>query len=323
MRIRQLVLASVLVISGTAGFTGAPSADAAVSARIASHNVFMLSQLIPPAWGQNTRADLIASEGVLAGQDVVVLQEAFDNDASTRLLANLAPAYPHQTPVLGRSASGWNASSGPFLWQWRVEDGGVAIASRWPITYRSQRIFASGCGVDAASAKGFAYARVDAPGASDLHVVGTHLQADDSLCSSGQAVTVRAAQLREIGSFLRSAGIPATDTVVVAGDLNVDRAGPEYAPMLATLGAAAPDAYTGHSFSFEPSTNSIAADRYPGSAPQYLDYVLLVNGFARPAGRWINEARAVHSAPWTVTQYFETNTFTDHSDHYPVFARVT
>lgn len=323
MRIRQLVLASVLLITGAAAVVATPAAEAAVTARVASYNVFMLSQLIPPAWGQNTRADLIAAQGVLAGQDVVVLQEAFDNDSSTRLLSRLAPTYPYQTPVLGRSSSGWNSSSGPFLWQWRVEDGGVAIASRWPITYRSQRIFASGCGVDAASAKGFAYARIDAPGATDLHVIGTHLQADDSLCSAGQAVSVRAAQLREIAAFLRSGSIPATDTVLVAGDLNVNRAGAEYPAMLTTLGAAAPDAYTGHPFSFDAATNTIAADRYPGSAGEYLDYVLLVNGFAKPSGQWVNEVRAVHSPPWQVTQYFETNTFTDYSDHYPVFARVT
>jgi sphingomyelin phosphodiesterase len=321
MRIHHVVAAAAL-LAATSAATLQPvtaSADTApVSPRVATYNVFMLSQLLPPPWNPMKRADLIANQNVLAGQDVVVLQEAFDNDASTKLLANLAPRYPYQTPVLGRSHAGWDSSSGPFLWEWSIEDGGVAILSRWPIRYRSQHVYHDGCGTDGFAAKGFAYARIDAPGTHDLHVIGTHNQSDDSLCSAGEPARVRASQHAEIADFLRHANIPAGDTVIIAGDLNVDRDTAEYPAMLRNLDVSAPEAFTGNRVSYDSTTNGIAAAS--GDPSQYLDYVLLANGHARPAGRWTNEARAVHSPAWQVTQYFQARTFTDYSDHYPVFA---
>lgn len=97
MRLITLAAAVVLTITATPA-TAAPAAP-----RIATHNVFMLSRNLYPNWGQLARADLLDSTGVLEGQDVVVLNEAFDNAASDRLLANLRDTYPHQTPVLGRT----------------------------------------------------------------------------------------------------------------------------------------------------------------------------------------------------------------------------
>jgi len=315
------VMAGVVLVTATA--TAPAPADPAtvytsLSPRLATYNVFMLPQLLPPPWNPMTRADLIAQSGVLAGQDVVVLQEAFDNPASERLKSNLAPAYPYQTPVLGRSSAGWNATSGPFLWELRPEDGGVAILSRWPIRWRSQHIYASSCGNDGWSAKGFAYVRIDAPGPYDLHVIGTHAQADDGLCL-GSAPSVRAAQQAEIAAFLHDAAIPSTDTVIIAGDLNVSRLSTEYPAMVSRLGAAAV-AFTGHPASYDPATNSVAATS--GEPAQQLDYALLVKGHALPIGRWVNQTAAVHSPPWQVTQWLQTRTFTDFSDHYPVFAHA-
>jgi sphingomyelin phosphodiesterase len=320
MRISHVIAVAAL-LAAAAVATPANAAAITPTPRIASYNVFMLSQLLPPPWNPMKRADLIAGQNVLAGQDVVILQEAFDNDASARLLSKVAPAYPYQTPVLGRSHDGWDSSDGPFLWEWKAEDGGVAILSRWPIRYRSQHIYHDACGTDGFAAKGFAYARIDAPGTHDLHVIGTHNQSDDSLCASGRPAQVRAAQQAEIAGFLRHAGIPAGDTVVIAGDLNVDRATAEYPAMLTRLDVSAPDAFTGNPVSYDSVTNSLAADS--GDPSQYLDYVLLGNGHAKPAGRWTNEVRAVHSPPWQVTQFFQTRTFTDYSDHYPVFATAS
>src|SRR5688572_8640663 len=108
MRLITLAAAVALTISA------APAIAAPAAPRIATYNVFMLSRNLYPNWGQVTRADLIDSTGVLNGQDVVVLQEAFDNAASDRVLANLRDTYPHQTPVLGRSRSGWDVTGGAY-----------------------------------------------------------------------------------------------------------------------------------------------------------------------------------------------------------------
>lgn len=325
MRISRIAVVAVAALATTlCTGTPAPAQTAPSLLRVATFNAFMLPQLLLPSWNPMTRADLISSHGLLAGQDVVVLQEVFDNEASQRLMGNLAPSYPHQTPVVGRSSSGWNSTSGPFLWQWRPEDGGVAILSRWPITHRSQQIYYSSCGTDGLSAKGFAYARITMPGPSTLHVIGTHNQADDGMCLFDTPAAVRAEQHREIAAFVRSSGIPASEPVIIAGDLNVDRRSPEYQAMLTNLNVSAPGSYSGHPHSYDPASNSITADS--GEPSQHLDYVLLANDHASPAGpgwRWINSTSARHSPPWQVTQFFQTYTFTDYSDHYPVFGALT
>ena len=74
-----------------------------------THNVYMLSTNLYPNWGQTERADLIGAADYIKNQDVVILNEVFDNSASDRLLGNLKKEYPNQTAVLGRSSgSEWD-----------------------------------------------------------------------------------------------------------------------------------------------------------------------------------------------------------------------
>src|SRR5213080_1824878 len=91
-------LALALTAPAAAHADARTGAETVAAPKIATYNVFMLSRNLYPNWGQLTRADLIDSQNVVAGQDVVVFEEAFDNDASTRLLANVADSYPYQTP---------------------------------------------------------------------------------------------------------------------------------------------------------------------------------------------------------------------------------
>ncbi|UVS78198.1 Sphingomyelinase C precursor [Actinokineospora sp. UTMC 2448] len=287
----------------------APAA-AAVAPKIATYNVFMLSRALYPNWGQSTRADLIDREGVLAGQDVVVLQELFDNAAGDRLLANLADTYPHRTPTVGRSRAGWDATTGAYG-DTTPEDGGVAILSRWPIAERDQHVYTTGCGADRLANKGFAYVRLASP-AGPVHVIGTHMQAEDPACAD--AAAVRATQRAEIAAFLAAEGIPADEPLYVAGDLNVIKDGPEYPAMLADLDAPAPP-YTGHPHSWDCADNSVCRGQYgPEYASEHLDYVLTLQG-----PLLTNETRRVKSPVWTVTSWFRTYSYTDFSDHYPVF----
>lgn len=72
--------------------------------KVMTHNVYMLSTNLYPNWGQNERADLIGAADYIKNQDVVILNEVFDNSASDRLLGNLKKEYPNQTAVLGRSS---------------------------------------------------------------------------------------------------------------------------------------------------------------------------------------------------------------------------
>ncbi|WP_282695874.1 sphingomyelin phosphodiesterase [Streptomyces sp. CC208A] len=297
----------------------APAASAAPSEaprlKVLTYNVFLFSKTLYPNWGQDHRARTIPAAPFFQGQDVVVLQEAFDNSSSDALKAKAAAAYPYQTPVVGRSKSGWDATGGAYSTM-TPEDGGVTILSKWPIVRKEQYVYKDACGADWYSNKGFAYVVLDVNG-TRVHVVGTHAQSTDPGCSAGEAAQMRSRQFKAMDAFLDAKNIPAGEQVIVAGDMNVDSRTPEYATMLADAGLAGADARTGHPYSFDTALNSIAADRYPTDPREDLDYVLYRAGNARPAN-WTNHVVLESTAPWTVSSWGTSYTYTNLSDHYPV-----
>ncbi|MEU9733008.1 sphingomyelin phosphodiesterase [Streptomyces sp. NPDC048002] len=310
------VLALALAVTGLAG--AAPAASAAEPTpglKVLSYNVFLFSKTLYPNWGQDHRAAEIAKAPFVRGNDVVVLQEMFDNSSSDALKSAVAAEYPHQTPVVGRSKSGWDATSGAYS-ATTPEDGGVTILSKWPIVRKEQYVFKDACGADWWSNKGFAYVVLNV-GGTRVHVVGTHAQSTDPGCSAGEAASVRGKQFKAIDAFLDAKNIPAGEQVLVAGDFNVDSHTAEYGSMLADGGLVGADSRTGHPYSFDTRDNSIARDRYPDDPREDLDYVLHRAGHARPAV-WRNEVVKEESAPWTVSSWGTDYTYTNLSDHYPV-----
>ncbi|WP_354637594.1 sphingomyelin phosphodiesterase [Kitasatospora camelliae] len=305
----------------------APTAQAATQTKgaqttvaplnVLTYNVFLMSKNLYPNWGQDHRAQAIADADFFQGHDVVVLQEAFDNAASDALVARASDEYPYHTPVVGRSTSGWDATSGNYS-STTPEDGGVTLLSKWPILRKEQYVFKDACGADWWSNKGFVYAVLNVNGVR-THVVGTHLQSTDSGCSSGQPATVRAAQLKTIRAFLDNKRIPASEPVLVAGDLNVDSHGSEYDSMLADGNLAPASDRTGWWDSFDITDNSIAAYRYEGEPNEDLDYVLYRADHARPK-EYTNDVHRFHSEPWSVWSWGKKYTYNDLSDHYPVIA---
>ncbi|MFF8414718.1 sphingomyelin phosphodiesterase [Streptomyces omiyaensis] len=309
-----------LALAASALAATAPAASAAPAAgtprvKVLTYNAFLFSKTLYPNWGQDHRARAIPAAGFFQGQDVVVVQEAFDNSSSDALKANAAAAYPHQTPVVGRSKSGWDATGGSYS-ATTPEDGGVTILSKWPIVRKEQYVYKDACGSDWYSNKGFAYTVLDVNG-SRVHVVGTHAQSTDPGCSAGEAAQMRSRQFKAMDAFLDAKDIPAGEQVIVAGDMNVDSHTPEYASMLADAGLAGADARTGHPYSFDTALNSIAADRYPDDPREDLDYVLHRAGHARPAN-WTNHVALESTTPWTVSSWGTKYTYTNLSDHYPV-----
>ncbi|MER5984519.1 sphingomyelin phosphodiesterase [Streptomyces sp. NPDC001787] len=298
---------------------GTPQAAAAEtpSLRVLSYNAFIFSKALYPNWGQDHRAAEIPKTSFFRGNDVVVLQEAFDNSASDALLRNASAQYPYQTPVVGRSKSGWDATGGSYS-ATTPEDGGVSVLSTWPIVRKEQYVFKDACGGDWFSNKGFAYAELDVNG-TPVHIVGTHAQSTDPGCTAGQAAQMRSRQFKEIDAFLDAKRIPASEQVIVAGDFNVDFHSSEYASLLTDAGLTAADARTGHPYSFDTRDNSIASERYPDDPREDLDHVLHRAGHAKPSG-WTNEVVEERSAPWTVSSWGKDYTYTNLSDHYPVVA---
>lgn len=325
LRVPTLAIATALAAAGlvasgpSAG--AAPETSAPGSARAAetpnlkvlTYNTFLFNKLIYPNWGQDHRSSAIPDADFFQGNDVVVLQEAFENSASDTLQKKAKAQYPHQTPVLGRKKDGWDATGGSWS-DIALEDGGVTVLSKWPIIRKEQFVYDHGCGADYLSNKGFVYAVLDVNG-TKVHVVGTHLQAGDSACGDGEAKEIRADQFKAIDSFLDEKAIPADEQVMVAGDFNVDSRGDEYGSMLANADLAPADARTGHPYSSDHVENTIAKGRSDNGSQSDLDYVLHRNGHARPAG-WENEVIKEETEPWETSE----GTFTNLSDHYPVIA---
>ncbi|MGW1197871.1 sphingomyelin phosphodiesterase [Streptomyces sp. NPDC002536] len=318
----KTVRSATLLTAATAALVTALPAPAAQAAavpqvKVLTYNTFLMSTNLYPNWGQEHRAEEIAAAGFFRGNDVVVLQEAFDNGASDTLKSRAAEQYPYQTPVVGRGKDGWDATGGNYSTT-TPEDGGVAVLSKWPIVRKEQVVYNDACGSDWWSNKGFAYVVLNVNG-TKVHVVGTHTQSTDNGCKTGEPAALRAKQFRQIGAFLDAKKIPADEQVMLAGDLNVDSRSPEYASMLNDAGLVAADARTGHPYSFDTKENSIASFRYPTDAREDLDYVLHFKGHARPAN-WRNTVVKEQSAPWTVSSWGKQYTYTDLSDHYPLIA---
>ncbi|MFD5587970.1 sphingomyelin phosphodiesterase [Streptomyces sp. NPDC127063] len=311
------VLALALPAAALAGAAPAAAADPAPKLRVLTYNTFLMSRNLYPNWGQDHRAAAIAKATFFQGNDVVVLQEAFDNPASDALKSAAAGAYPYQTPVVGRSKDGWDATGGAYS-ATTPEDGGVTVLSKWPVLRKEQYVYRDACGADWWSNKGFAYVVLNVNG-TRVHVVGTHAQSTDPGCDPGEAAALRSRQFKAIDAFLDAKNIPANEEVLVAGDMNVDSRSAEYGSMLGDAGLVGADARTGHPYSFDTQENSVARYRYPDDPREDLEFVLFRAGHVRPAV-WKNEVVKEESAPWTVSSWGTDYTYTNLSDHYPVTA---
>lgn len=116
----------------------------------------------------------------------------------------------------------------PNLTKW--VDGGVMIVSRYPVLASRTMEFASASGGDMFAAKGPCYLRVQHPNPSVgiIHVFSMHLQASENFRHKDGATeaekSIRKAQVAELLAFIDECvgSDPATETVLLAGDWNID-----------------------------------------------------------------------------------------------------
>lgn len=295
--------------------------------KVLAYNTFLLRNIAVASttqWSQNLRAEKIGSAGFINNYDILLLQECFDNTAAGILREKLLTKFPYQTPVLGQTKQGWHNTSG----DWRevssggIENGGVMIASKYPIEVMNQYIFPKGCDFDALSLKGFVYVRILKSG-KRMHFISTHLQSTQSGCR-GNEVSIRKTQLDMIKSYITDLNIPKDEMVVYGGDFNVIRNTPEYSGMLQALNVAAPT-YKGLPYTWDTKTNTMASYHYPypKNQPKNLDYVFVSNDHLVPSA-WQN----ITFDPVSTTLMTYTNLnqdqyyWVDYSDHYPVEGNI-
>jgi phospholipase C len=255
------------------------------------------------------RAELIGNLIAAGDYDVVVFQEAFDDDARKKLREHVARGgFKHSSSVVGGDSFGGS-------------DGGIFIMSKWPLLDSGQTIYRNGTGIDARAQKGVLWALINKEGFL-FNVFGTHAQAGTSL----REASSRSAQFIEFRGMIEHVGffwLPA----LLAGDFNVDYAAvPERENMLRTLQAALPENRSRHTPTSDPA-NELKDDQDP---PTTLDYVLFANdpqpSPVRPRPKRSALETIKFRAPYTVQ--LETlrpiqTTLNDLSDHYAVLGTFT
>ncbi|KAI1318049.1 hypothetical protein EDD11_007283 [Mortierella claussenii] len=278
---------------------------------VLTNNVYFLSEVLYPNWGQRTRAQLIASSDYVKNHDIIVLEECFDNDPCGIIRDGLRAQYPYQTPTVGQTKSGWDSTSGSYS-STAVENGGVVVLSKWPMKQKHQFVYKNACGAEWFSNKGFAYVALDYKG-STVHFFGTHMQSDDSSCTSGQAAQYRGDALDAWRSFIDSRNIPANELVIMAGDFNIKRDTAEFSMLLSKLNAAQPTTYDGHPWTWDTQTNEIAHYNYPNDPSEYIDFVL-TDKKHKAVKSSVQTSLKLQSSEYVLKGV----AYHEYSDHYPV-----
>ncbi len=257
--------------------------------------------------------------------DVIVIQEAFTagcrNGADLRTLLSYY-GWPYSTPTVGAEAA-------------RPSNGGIFIASKWPIVTSAEEVYSECTGPDCLAAKGIVYARVlKTVGSQRRHfsVFGTHLNAGPEAAQA----KIRLEQAKQLRNFATRQSISASEAVLVAGDLNVDNlhATMEVSALLSVLGANLPRITGSTKATTDPENNPL----HNGKGPRWIDYVLYLSGHALPSHatleaiplRTKSAFDVCMSAPLRPDYIVpdsgwcrKTLVIQDLSDHYPVLGRIS
>ncbi len=249
--------------------------------------------------GQMLRADRMPP--FLSGYDVVILSALYDDDVRIHLLNLIRAEYPFQTAVVGHDEG-------------VEQDGGVVIASRWPIEAQENRVFdENDChDVDCLAEKGVAYAKIRKKGAA-YHVFGTELQARPA------QHPIRVRQLHFINEFIADQPIVSKEPVIIGGTMHVNAYYPSVRDeMLDILDAELPwyDSHFNLSPTYDPLSNDLDDQDFPG---EMLDYILHQPNRIRPDESVF--ARKVFKAVPCWKEFFWESCHNDLSDHYAVEAR--
>lgn len=304
--------------------------SAAASGRATDFTVVQYNIMDRPFWvghdGQRERVCRIPQALVrnITSQepvDVLVINEGF-----------MQVCLPHVRLTDLLASHGWPYHLPPISAWWKPSNGGVFVASKWPITFSASMAYRACRGADCLAAKGVQYARVEkrVDGRSKLyHVFGTHLQA----WGGAEAAEVRRRQAREIVAFVERQEIPPTEPVILAGDMNTRGPGTQlFEELLATLKMSMPIVVGARRATMDVDNTLF------GRGPWLVDYVLL-STLHQQSQRATVEVLALKAEgefaicveaplqPFYVRPDASTCTRTrrvrDLSDHYPVIGRFT
>ncbi len=249
-----------------------------------------------------------------ASLDLICVQElfSFGQWRQEKLLATAGRMGFHSyvcSPNVGL-LGGWGTLLGnwahsalkfaPNLTKW--VDGGVMILSRYPVVASRTMEFANASGGDMFAAKGPCYLRLSHPNPAVgiVHVFSMHLQASENFRHKDGATeeekSIRTAQVTELLDFIdECVGCdPVTETVLLAGDWNIDAHAHRFEEKSQPGGLASSSLKSGSRVIGSPPAE-VPPSAPPGGSPEYRDLVKqLRSRMPRLRDLVLESARAKH-----------------------------
>lgn len=324
---KYLLLAAIVLFSF--------SSHAKTSLTVMSYNIM---QLPFQDWDQTARLQNTANtiRQLSVNPDVLIINEAFTDDAYQTLTHSLADIYPYATPIVGQHCStdhsNWQTiqgrcSNSPFIIR-----GGTFILSRYPILEQHAYVFTHYSklfeAADYFSNKGAVLIKV-AQNGKPRYIVGTHLQASYKKYVE-KAHTIRMQQFSEINSWLKQFKISPTHPVVLAGDFNVEynNTPKKHLEMIDHCQCTINYSFNGGSFSAATNWVAKAGAYYDGYDLNYddtLDYVAYHQHYQQPIQYYMEIIKAKADTKWYWhylagkwnDQLYHDGYYSDISDHYP------
>lgn len=164
--------------------------------------------LIPAPWNftkQNARAKIMYQTLPELTHDVMFFQEAFHDKHRKKIMQHLEATHPYAAaPVKGKKI-------------FQIQDSGLFIVSKYPMTVLDQIIFDHCTNSDCMSSKSALLVEITMPSGKKIQFVNTHLQA----WSAPKAMAIRKVQLEQIKTMINKYQTPSVPQIL-AGDLNID-----------------------------------------------------------------------------------------------------
>ncbi|XP_002740799.2 sphingomyelinase C-like [Saccoglossus kowalevskii] len=227
------------------------------------------------------------------GVDVIIFQEVFKGGCGYEFGVSLkdllaANGFIYSTTTVGD----------PPEMYFRPYNGGVFIASRWPILEESSTTFDPVPTEDIYLTKGVAYAKIEKStnaGSKVYHIFGTHFQFTPSGTDHADYDTIRVLQSQQMAQFMTAQNIPQDEPVILGGDLNVDsiKYSDHRDELFDIIGATVPPIIGDLDTTFDPVINQLPGEGFIGAIPEWLDYVLTLNAHQQPSSSSLEAFRLV------------------------------
>ncbi|MCH8258323.1 MAG: sphingomyelin phosphodiesterase [Proteobacteria bacterium] len=252
--------------------------------------------------------------------DILIFQEVFTEYSFTFLVKELSQEFPYHTEVVAQDCTQtmWTSVQGDCRTNSFKGNGGVSIFSRWPITakhayvYRSVRISST---LDFMAQKGAVYASI-LIGEQQVHVLGTHLQADSG------SHDIRMQQLEEMRIWFDSFNVPESEAVILGGDFNVSSNDTDKLAELLSVTMSRFELSNQNFGSISSGTNRYLNLISSRNSEKTLDFILYRTDHLLPINRPMLKVLDFKSSRlWTGFRLFRKDIeLNDLSDHYPAIA---